>query len=253
MDVKSDFLNGDLNEEIYMQKPPGFINPESSNLVCKLHKSLYGLKQAPRAWYDKIDAYFLKNGFKCCTFDPHLYVQNFGTNILIVVLYVDDLIITSNQLTLIQNLKSDLQKQFEMTDLGLLHYFLGLQIWHMVDGMFLSQSKYGIDLLAHFHISDCKSAPTPFQSGVKLIVECTTSLVDATLYRQLVGSLIYLTHNRPDLSFAFSLVSRFMQQPHESHWQEAKRILRFLQGTLHYGAFYSSNTTVSLSSYTDSD
>ena len=121
-----------------MQQPPGFINAESSNLVCKLHKSLYGLKQAPRVWYDKIDAYFLKNGFKRCISDPNLYVHNFGTNILIVVLYVDDLIITSIQLTLIQNLESDLQKQFEMTDLGLLHYFLRLQIWHMEYGMFLS-------------------------------------------------------------------------------------------------------------------
>ena len=182
------------------------------NLVCKLHKYLYGLKQAPRAWHDKIDAYLLKNGFKRCISDPNLYVQNFGTNILIVVLYVDDLIITSSQPTLIQNLKSDIQKQFEMIDLGLLHCFLGLQIWHMADGMFLSQLKYATDLLAHFHMSDCKSAPTPFQSGVKLIVECTTPLVDATLYRQLVGSLIYLTHSQPDLSFSISLVSRFMHK-----------------------------------------
>ena len=93
-------------------------------------------------------------------------------------------------------------------------------------------------------MSDCKSTPTPFQSGVKLIVECTTPLVDATLYRQLVGSLIYLTHSRPDLSFSISLVSRFMQQPHEIHWKVAKRFLRYLQGTLHYGVFYSSSTTV---------
>ena len=104
-----------------------------------------------------------------------------------------------------------------MTDLGLLHYFLGLQIWHMADGMFLFQSKYATDLLARFHMSDCKYDPTPFQSGVKLTVECTTPLVNATLYHQLVGSLIYLTHSRPDLSFFVSLVSRFMQQPHESH------------------------------------
>ena len=97
-----------------------------------------------------------------------------------------------------------------MTDLGLLHYFLGLQIWHMADGMFLSELKYATDMLACFHMSDCKSSPTPFQSGVKLTVECTTPLIDATLYRQLVGSLIYLTHSRPDLSFVVSLVSQFM-------------------------------------------
>ena len=105
-----------------------------------------------------------------------------------------------------------------MTDLGLLHYFLGLQIWHMEDGMFLSQLEYATDPLAHFHMSDCKSTPTPFQSGVKLIVECTTPLVDATRYHRIVGSFIYLTHSQTDLSFAVSLVSRLMQQPHESHW-----------------------------------
>ena len=140
-----------------------------------------------------------------------------------------------------------------MTDLGLLHYFLGLQISHMADGMFLSQPKYAIDLLDRFHMSDCKSAPMPFQSGVKLTIECTTPLVDATLYRQLVGSLIYLTHTRPNLSFAISLVFWFMQKPHESHWQVTKRILRYLQVTLHYGVFYLSSTTVSLSGYIDSD
>ena len=119
--------------------------------------------------------------------------------------------------------------------------------------MFLSQPKYATYMLVRFHMSDCKSAPTPFQSGVKLVVECTTSLVDATLYHQLVGSLIYLTHSRPYLSFVVNLVSRFVQQPHEIHWQEAKRILRYLQGTLHYGVFYSSSTTVSLSGYTNSN
>ena len=102
-------------------------------------------------------------------------------------------------------------------------------------------------------MSDCKSAPTPFRSGVKLTVECTTPLVDATLYCHLVGSLIYLTHIQPDLSFSISFVSRFMQQPHEIHWQESKRIMRYLQGTLHYGVFYSSSTIASLSGYTDYD
>jgi hypothetical protein len=112
-----------------------------------------------------------------------------------------------------------------MKDLDIFHYFLGLQIWHMANGIFLSQSKYATYLLTHFHMSDCKPSPTPFQCSVKLFVECTTPLVDATLYRKLVGNLIYLTQSRPDISFSVSLVSRFMQQPHESHWQEAKRIL----------------------------
>lgn len=126
MDVKSVFLNDDLKEEINMQQPPGFVNAKKSNLICKLHKSLYGQKQALRAWYDKIDAYFLKNGFKRCISDPNPYVKYFGDHALIIVLYVDDLSIIGNQLVLIQNMKHDLQKQFEMTYLNILHYFLGL-------------------------------------------------------------------------------------------------------------------------------
>ena len=182
-----------------------------------------------------------------------MYVKHVDDNIIVTVLHVDDLIITGIQLLLIQNMKSELQKQFEMTDLGILHYFAGLQIWHMEDGIFLSQPKYVADLLACFHMSDCKPGPTPFQSGVKLNVECTTPFVDATLYPQLVGSLIYLTHNRPYVSFVVSIVSRSMQQPHEIHWQEANRILIYLQGALYYGVFYSSSATVLLSGYTDSN
>jgi hypothetical protein len=218
MYVKSVLLNGDINEVIYMKQPPGFVTAKKSNLVCKLHKSLYGLKQALRAWYDKIDAYLLKNGFKRCISDPNLYVKDFCDHVLIIVLYLDDLIITGIQLVLIQNMKSDLQKQFEMIDIDILHCFLGLRIWNMANGTFISQPKYATYLLTRFHMNDCSPSPTPFQSDAKLIVECTTSLVDATLYHQLMGSLIYLTHNRPNISFVVILVSRFMQHPHEINW-----------------------------------
>ena len=111
-----------------------------------------------------------------------MYVKNFGDDILIIVLYVDDLIITGNKLISIQKLKENLKNEFEMTDLGLLQYFLGLQIWHMDDGIFLSQPKYASDLHACFNMSDCKASPSPFQSGVMLIIDCHTPLVYATLY-----------------------------------------------------------------------
>jgi hypothetical protein len=161
-DVKSVFLNGDLNEDIYIQQSPVFVTAKNSNLECKLQKSLYGLKQAPRAWYNKIDAHFLKNGFKWCISDPNMYVKDFGDNFFIIPLYVDDLIITSNQLLLIQNMENDLRKKFEMIDIRILHYFLGLQIWHMADGIFLSQPKYATYLLTHVHMSGCNPYPTPF-------------------------------------------------------------------------------------------
>eukprot|EP00253_Pinus_taeda_P008549 PITA_08549 len=123
-----------------------------------------------------------------------------------------------------------------MTDLGHLHYFLGLQVLQSKEGISLSQSKYACDILRHFHMEDCKPAPSPFQSGVKLSVSCTSPEVDATLYRQLVGKLLYLTHTLPDLSFAVGLVARFMQNPRESHWKAAKRILRYVREAEYRGA-----------------
>eukprot|EP00253_Pinus_taeda_P026377 PITA_26377 len=200
MDVKSAFLHGDLHEEIYMEQPLGFIQTNSS-LVCRLKKSLYGLKQAPRAWYAKMDSFLLDTGFSKCHSDNTVYTKKVGKSLIILVLYVDDLILTGSDPNLINHVKSSLKKQFEMTNVGHLHYFLGLQTLQSKEGISLSQSKYPCDLLRHFHMEDCKSAPSPFQSGAKLSVTCTSPEVDATLYRQLVGKILYLIHTRPNLSF----------------------------------------------------
>eukprot|EP00253_Pinus_taeda_P028262 PITA_28262 len=154
---------------------------------------------------------------------------------------------------LINHVKSSLKKKFEMTELEHLHYFLGLQVLQAKEGISLSQSKYACDILRHFHMEDCNPAPSPFHSGVKLSVSCTSPEVDATLYRQLVGKLLYLTHTRPDLSFAVGLVARFLQNPRESHWKAAKRILRYVRGTIQFGIHYSAKATPLLVGFTDSD
>eukprot|EP01018_Ginkgo_biloba_P029061 Gb_03163 [translate_table: standard] len=195
MDVKSAFLNDDLQEEIYMEQPLGFALSENSSLVCRLRKSLYGLKQAPWAWYEKMDKFLLDSGFSRCHSDPTVYTKKSNDELLILVLYVDDLIITGSSTSLIHNVKSSLMNQFEMTDLGLLHFFHGLQVNQLERDKY-SQPKYALDLLRRFNMLDC--------------------------------SLLYLTHSRLDLSFAVGLVSRFMQNPHESHWQAAKYILRYI-------------------------
>eukprot|EP00253_Pinus_taeda_P023620 PITA_23620 len=212
MDVKSAFLHGDLHEEIYMEQPTGFIQTDSS-LVCWLKKSLYDLKQAPRAWYAKMDSFLLETGFSRCHLDNTVYTKKVGKSLIIRVLYVDDLILTSSDPNLINHVKSSLKKKFEMTDLGHLHYFLGFQVLQSKEGISLSQSKYACDLLRHFHMEDCKLASFPFQYGAKLSVSCTSPEVDATLYRQLVGKLLYLTHTGPDLSFAVGLIARAEASP----------------------------------------
>ena len=152
MDVKSAFLHGDLHEEIYMEQPPGYVQNNSS-LVCLLKKSLYGLKQAPRAWYAKMDSFLLDTGFSRCHSDPNVYTKKVGNHLIILVLYVDDLILTGSDPNLITHVKSSLKQNFEMSDLGHLHYFLGLQVLQTKEGIFLSQSKYACDLLRRFHES----------------------------------------------------------------------------------------------------
>eukprot|EP00253_Pinus_taeda_P003559 PITA_03559 len=179
-----------------------------------------------------MDSFLLESGFSRCYSDNTVYTKKVGNSLIILVLYVDDLILTGSDPNLINDVKSSLKKKFEMTDLGHLHYFLGLQVLQSKEGISLSQSKYACDILRHFHMEDCKPAPSPFQSGVKLSVSCTYPEVDATLYRQLVGKLLYLTHTRPDLSFVVGLVARFMQNHRESHWKAAKRILRYVRGPI---------------------
>jgi hypothetical protein len=149
-------------------------------------------------------------------------------SLLLLVLYVNDLLITICSTSAIAAVKRILHDRFLMMDMGLLHFFLGLEISQDASGIKLSQAKYARDLLERFHMTDCKSAPTPFLSGVKLEDGGETPLVDSTLYRQLVGSLLYLTHSRPDLSYAVGAVSRFMQEPHELHWKDAKHILQYV-------------------------
>lgn len=137
MDVKSAFLHGDLQEEIYMEQPTGFV--QDSSLVCRLRWSLYGLKQAPRAWYEKMYSFLISSGFQRCHSNPTVYTRRQGTDLLILVLYVDDLIVTGSSSSLIQNVQQALMEHFDMTDLGLLHYFLGLQVLQPSKGIFIFQ------------------------------------------------------------------------------------------------------------------
>ena len=140
-----------------------------------------------------------------------------------------------------------------MTKLRHLHYFLGLQVLQTTESIFLWRSKYACDLLRHFHMEDCKPSPSPFQSRVKNFATCTSPKVDATLYRQLVGNLLYLTHPRLDLSFAVGRVARYMQTPHESHWKAAKRILQYIRGTIQFRIHYNTGGKPLLVGFTDLD
>ncbi|KAH9291933.1 hypothetical protein KI387_042879, partial [Taxus chinensis] len=253
MDVKSAFLNGDLEEEVYMTQPEGFQACGREHLVCRLIKSLYGLKQAPRAWYIKIDTHLRDSGFKRSHSDPNLYVKSTNDDIVILIVYVDDLAITGSGDAAIHKVKSDLCTAFDMTDLGLLHYCLGVEFWQQDHLIFISQVKYATNLLQKFKMYDCNSSSTPMEVGLKLSAHDDSPPVDETLYRQLVGSLIYLTTTRPDLCFAVSYLSRFLSKPKLIHWGAAKRVLRYVKGTLDFGILYQRVADFTLIGYTDSD
>ncbi|KAK4387925.1 Retrovirus-related Pol polyprotein from transposon RE2 [Sesamum angolense] len=232
MDVKSAFLNGYIDEEIYVEQPQGFIAKGSEEKGLRLKKALYGLKQAPRAWYNRIDKYFMDRGFRRSLSEPTLYIKSQGNDTLIVSLYVDDLIYTGNNEKMIQDFKEDMMKTFEMSDLGLMHFFLGIEKNQEKEGIFICQKKYTETLLKKFKMESCKTVTTPLVTGEKYQKEDGSQKVDGSMYRSLIGSLLYLTATRPDIMFATSLLSRFMQSPSQVHYGAAKRILRYLRGSV---------------------
>eukprot|EP00253_Pinus_taeda_P012840 PITA_12840 len=236
MDVKSAFLNGVLKKEVYVEQPLGYEKKGQEHKVCKLKKPLYGLKQAPRAWYSKIDAYLIENGFDKCDGEPTLYIKENDGKILIVVLYVDDLIFTSNDAFLIADFKVVMKSEFEMTDLGFLRYFLGIEVDQSENGVLISQVKYVEAVLKRFNMQDSKAAVTPTVMGLKLTKEDNNKDFDPSSYKSIVASLMYLIATRPDIMFVVSLISRFMERPKEAHWQAAKRILRYVKGAISWAS-----------------
>eukprot|EP00253_Pinus_taeda_P030206 PITA_30206 len=226
MDVKSAFLNGVLKKEVYVEQPPGYEVAGQEHKVCKMKKALYGLKQAPRAWYNRINAYLIENGFDKCDGEPTLYIKENDGKIIIVVLYVDDLIFTSNDAFLIVDFKKLMKSEFEMTDLGFLRYFLGIEVDQIENCVFISQDKYVEALLKRFNMQNSKATVTPTVMGLKLTKEDSNKDFNPKLYKSIVDNLMYLTATRPDIMHVVSLISRFMERPKETHWQASKRILR---------------------------
>jgi len=208
MDVKTAFLNGIIEEEVYIEQPEGFVVHGKESHVCKLKKELYGLKQAPRAWYGWIDGFLVSLGFTKSDADPNLYHKVVNNEPLILVLYVDDLFLTGNE-KLILWCKKKLASEFEMKDLGLMHYYLGLEVWQRQKEIFLGQGKYTIDILKRFGMLDCKSIATPMDANLKKLRDSASdsNLIDPTMYRQLIGSLMYLTNTRPNICFAMNAFS----------------------------------------------
>jgi len=232
MDVKNVFLHGDLQEEVYMEQPLGYVDQTCPNLVYKLKKALYGLKQAPRAWSDKIGQYLVTSGFQTSNVDFSLYVKKTDRGIVVIVIYVDDLIITKDSYVDIFDLKKLLKQKFEMKDLGELHYFLGIEVTQSPKGIWLLQKQYALNKLSEYGMTGCKPISIPLEQNVKLSADVGDLVEDTTMYRRIVGSLIYMTITRPDLNYALGVVSQFMQTPWKPHLGAVRRILRYIKHTL---------------------
>ncbi|KAK8945191.1 hypothetical protein KSP39_PZI008470 [Platanthera zijinensis] len=254
LDVKSAFLNGEIEEDIYVEQPRGYEIAGEEHKVYKLIKALYGLKQAPRAWNSNIDKYLQSINFCKSKTDSSLYLKEERGMRIIVCLYVDDLIYTGNNLNFLKTFKEDMENKYEMTDMGKLHFFLGLQFVQSPTQFLISQEKYAHDILKKFNMSECNPVQLPMSPHDQLFPASENDqMVDPTVFRSLVGSLIYLTNTRPDIEYSVNCISRYMSNPNKLHFEAAKRILRYIQGTKNYGLVYRNHHHTMLTGYTDSD
>jgi hypothetical protein len=232
MDVKNAFLHGDLQEEVYMEQPPGYVDQTRLNLICRLKKALYGLKQALRAWSDKIGQYLVTSGFQTSNANFSLYVKKTDHGIVAIVIYVDDLIIIGDSDANIFDLKKLLKQKLKMKDLGELPYFLGIEVIQSPKGIWLLQRQYALNKLSEYGMTCYKPILIPLEQNVKLSADEGNLVENTTMYKHIVGSLIYMTITRPDLSYAVGVVSQFMQTPRKPHLDAVKRILRYIKHTL---------------------
>ena len=255
MDVVTAFLNGELEEDIYMKQPKGYVVPGKEHMVCKLKKSIYGLKQASRCWNRAFHNHMEQIGFRSCSADPCVYIRA-ENSVSIVAVYVDDLIILTSTQEEMDSVKADLEEKFRMKDMGLLHYCLGITI--VQNGghkcIWMHQNQYILGMLRRYGMADAKPSPTPADLSVKL-VKCddTSKSIDRVVYQSMVGSLLYVAMaTRPDIAHAVGVVSKFSSNPTQAHLTAVKRIMRYLKGTTDLGLKYTADSG-NLIGYSDAD
>ncbi|KAH9685170.1 retrovirus-related pol polyprotein from transposon RE1 [Citrus sinensis] len=253
LDVNNAFLHGRLSEQVFMSQPPGFIDASLPNHVCRLHKALYGLKQAPRAWYNELQEFLLLSGFVKSKSDASLFIYNTNSTVIYFLVYVDDLLVTGNSKVAIVALIAALSRRFSIKDLGDLHFFLGIEVIPTPTGLFLSQQKYIRDLLARTKMEGVKDYVTPMSTSIQLLHHDGSPSADATLYRSVIGGLQYLALTRPDIAYPVNKLAQYMQAPNQTHWAAAKRILRYLKNTLHFGLHLKRHQPFQLTAYSDAD
>jgi len=251
LDVNNVFLHGDLDEEIFLKPPPRYLE-DGDTRVCKLNKSLYGLKQASRQWFAKLKVTLLSLKFRQSKSDYSLFIENYK-GIIFLVVYVDDIVITGNNEEIISILKTKLDTLFKLKDLGNLQYFLGIEVSHSEQGIYLSQRKYIMDILSANGLLGSKPSSVPLQKGIDWRIENSRLLEDPFIYRRLIGQLMYLNMTRPDISFAAKTLSQFMDKPRQTHLQAVFKLLRYLKSNPGQGLLFSRHGSENLTAYCDAD
>lgn len=252
MDVKSTFLNGILEEEVYIRLPDGFALSKDKDMVCKLHKELYGLKKSPRTWFERLHGHLIKIGFQRTSEDRNFYLKTKGDKVLIVEVFVDDIIFRGND-DMCMTFADEMKEEFEMSLIGEIKKFIGFQVQQLEGGNFISQSKYVKEVLKTFRKEDNKLIGTPMVIGCRLSKEDDSPSLDEKEYRSMIGKLHYVVHSRLDISHAVGLVARFQKSPKETHMIAVKRIFRYLRGTIDYGLWYPYRGNFSLQVFIDAD
>nr|GFA10019.1 putative ribonuclease H-like domain-containing protein [Tanacetum cinerariifolium] len=253
MDVKSAFLYGTIEEEVYVCQPPGFEDPDHPDKVYKVVKALYGLHQAPRAWYETLANYLLQNGFHRRQIDQTLFIKKQKGDILLMQIYVDDIIFGATNKDLCKSFEKLMKDMFQMSSMGELTFFLGLQVKQKEDEIFINQDKYVAEILKKFGLTEGKLASTPIDTKKPLLKDPDAEDVDVHIYKSMIGSLIYLTSSRPDIMFDVCACARFQVISKVSHLHAVKRIFRYLKGKPNLGLWYPKDSPFDLVAYSDSD
>ena len=258
LDISNAFLNGELNEEIYMKIPDGYAERKGltlpKNAVFRLNKSIYGLKQASRQWFLKFSAALLRLGFTTGTGDHTLFLKSCADgHFLAVLVYVDDIIVASTNESISKSLIQDLSQQFKLRDLGVLKYFLGLEIARSSEGISICQRKYALEILTSSGMLGCKPTSTPMIPNLHLSLKDGELISDPAMYRSLVGRLMYLTITRPDITYAVNRLCQFSSAPRSPHLHAVYRVLQYIKGTVGQGLFYSASDDLTLKGFADVD
>ena len=253
MNVKSAFLNGYLNEEVFVAQPKDFEDPTSLNYLYKLNKALYGLKQTLRAWYERLSDYLIKKGYSRGRSNRTFFIKQSNNDVIMTQIYVDDIVFDATSHWMVDHLVEHMSSEFEMSLVGELTYFLGLQVKQTSNVTFISQTKYAKNLVKKFGLELATHCRTPFGTHIKIFRDERGKNVDQTLYRSMIGSLLYLTTSLPFLCYNVGICACYQACPKESHLTTIKKIIKYVNGTTEFRLWYSRDSTTTMMGYCNVD